>query len=426
MLLVTACTANSFITIVQISTVYITGGSPTDKGAPGPTPTATTLGLDSASPNGSQNGDMDSIVSSGSPSTPDSPGTAMGSMLIASSIASPSAQASASNTLLQPAVHWDTDISDISQLAPSNHSNLYYSSSGTAGMSKLIAVLFCFTDISFIDPSEQHLFGQLSTNFSYPSVVLEHSVYVQLTTLDGAGLLITFSSADAYVYAKESWSAIPTFVLVTYTEGIGNSSDQRAFWLIQKIIAGAYQNAILAEAKELAIENAISGIDMAWGTHTPTNSTGMNSSMSNSGSGTTTGSQGSGNGTKSGATNFLTGSGSSSASSSTNATCGQPPASTIEEFPAAKCGASDFDEILDDAIGYLDFNDTRDFDSSIEDFAPGLTDDNASDYEDELSSKLRRRVKLHRRGWFSSIVRKVAGVSDDSSFANNVEILINL
>ncbi|MCJ1293932.1 hypothetical protein MMC34_005489 [Xylographa carneopallida] len=168
------------------------------------------------------------------------------------------------------------------------------------------------------------------------------------------------------------------------------------------------------EVEELAIEDAVGGIDMVWGTYTPANGT-SSGADSSGGSGTTAsgyGSSSSGNGTSSG----------NRTTTGTDGTCGAPPSATIDGFPAAACGAANFDELLDNAIGYLDFS-SADLSATLQNFAPGLTDDDPSDYEDEPSSKIRRRMlvqnhRLHRRGWFSSIIKKVANTV--TSAAQNI------
>jgi hypothetical protein len=102
----------------------------------------------------------------------------------------------------------------------------------------------------------------------------------------------------------------------------------------------------------------------------------------------------------------------SSNSTSNNSTCGAPPFSTINGFPAAACGSS-FDQDLDNAIGYLDFDDA-DFTSSLGEFLPGLpsNDTNESDYETDDEQEYRRKRGLIERRWsLLGFVKKVAGVS---------------
>lgn len=218
-------------------------------------------------------------------------------------------------------------------------------------------------------------------------MVLEHSQFVKSVDCEADGLLVTFTDTAAYNFAKNSWSSTSDFVLVTYTNGCGSSSDQRTFWLIDRLNFLDGQNAIdCVTQKELAIEDAILGVDMVWGTYRPDNST-VNFNSPSGGppyGNSTTGSSG----------------------NSTSGSCGQPPSSKIDGFPTAPCGSSDFDKILDDEIGYLNF-DSADYSASLQAFAPGIEDTTASDNQGFASTGLRRRSKLQRRGWFTDNILKV-------------------
>lgn len=218
-------------------------------------------------------------------------------------------------------------------------------------------------------------------------MVLEHSQFVKSVDCAADGLLVTFTDTTAYNFAKNSWSSTSDFVLVTYTNGCGSSSDQRTFWLIDHLNFPDGQNAIDCVAqKELAIEDAIFGVDMVWGTYRPGNST-VNFNSSSGGppyGNSTTGPSG----------------------NSTSGSCGQPPSSKIDGFPTAPCGSSDFDKILDDETGYLNF-DSADYSASLQAFAPGIGDTTASDNQGFTSTGLKRRSKLQRRNWFTDNIIKV-------------------
>ena len=254
--------------------------------------------------------------------------------------------------------------------------NLYYSANGVSGMSTP-----CFSVPSIInialDPAVEHVFSLLNTNLSYPSVVLEHSQFVKSVDCAADGLLVTFTDAEAYDFAKSSWSSTSDFVLVTYTNGCGSSNEQRTFWLIDHLNFLDNKNAIdCVTQKELAIEDAIYGVDMVWGTYRPDNSTvNFNS---------TSGSPPYGNST------------SGSNGNSTSGSCGQPPSLKIDGFPTAPCGP-DFDKILDDEIGYLNF-DAADYSASLQAFVPGIEDTKPSDNQGLPTTGSRRRSRLQRRG----------------------------
>lgn len=390
-------------------------------------------------------------------------------------VAAPVPQATSPITPLQPAVHWDTKcVSDFTGffmgfaklptvprtclsllpvVALSFITRVMVSPVCTSNGFDLIRM----TDIRKKDPGVQHQFSHLDTQFSSPSVVLEHSNYVQSVAPgpQGNGLSVTFTCPEAFNHAQEQWSTTPDLMLVTYTDGVGSCDDQRTFWSAQDLTYDASTNSIQCGCKEVAIEEAIVHVDMVWGTYNPADNsttgsgtgssggnggtTGGSSSGPNSGSGTSgpggsssggsgSGSAGSGSGSGSGGSgpggsgSGPTGGGSGTSGAgngtipgsgnSTTGGCGAPPAPTISGFPAATCGATDFDQQLDSAIGYLDF--TNDFSGSLMEFAPGLPSTNPADYQNEPTSKLRRdvyrRSKLQRRGFFSSIASRFTKV----------------
>lgn len=323
---------------------------------------------------------------------------------------STSAGTYAAATLL-PAVHWEYPVDDIQNLAPSNSSELYFSAGGVS------------------DPSVQHLFASLSSTFSYDSVVLDHSSYVSSTTCSEDGILVTFTDVEAFTFASQSWSASTSgFVLVTYTDGChGDTNEQRTFWLVDKL---QFINSTLSiqavVAEELAVENALAGVDMVWGTyHPPSNSTGNSASVggASSGSGsssTTTSGSGSSSATTSGSSSgsglaaSTNNSTSSSNSTANGSACGAAPASTIDGLPAVACGDENFDLDLDNLIGYLDFS-SADYASSIEDFAPGISF-GAEALADDGTAATRRSLQLGKRSFFwggPAAIVKVCNVLTD-------------
>lgn len=318
----------------------------------------------------------------------------------------------AASTLL-PAVHWDYPVDNIQNLAPSNSSNLYYSSDGVS------------------DPSIQHLYATLSTTMIYESVVLDHSSFVANTSCSNDGIMVTFTSSEAFNFASSTWSASSSgFVLVTYTDGCHGASDQqRTFWLIDALETLADSLSILAKVEtELAVESALHEVDLQWGTYYPAiNATQNITSGNGTGSGTTgssssssnSGSSSSSAGSSQGSTNSSSSSGSASSSAASNATtgstggsaCGNAPASTIDGLPAANCGDASFDAELDNAIGYLDFSSTSDDGSSLADFLPDASINSTDLTDAEDSAQLSRRSAMLDKRWGWNPFKAIANVS---------------
>jgi hypothetical protein len=340
--------------------------------------------------------------------------------------ASSTLSASYGASTLLPAVHWDYPVDDIHNLAPSNSSNLYYTSGGVS------------------DPSIQHLYASLSTTMMYESVVLDHSSFVADTSCSNDGIMVTFASSEAFNFASSTWSTSSSgFVLVTYTDGCHGSSDQqRTFWLVDTLETLADSLSILAKVEtELAIESALHEVDLQWGTYYPASNSTLNitsgngsgpaSSGSSSGS-SNDGTSSSNDGTSSsndGTSSSFSGSsqdlsnnnsslpysGSTSSSTANNTTtgttggsaCGNAPSSTIDGLPAANCGDSNFDAELDDAIGYLGFSSVSDDGSSLADFLPDASVDSADLTDAVDSAQLSKRsVMLEKRRFnlFKAIV----------------------
>lgn len=291
----------------------------------------------------------------------------------------------------------------------------------------------------------------MSTTFQYESVVLDHSSYIQDTSCGDDGILVTFTTIDAFEFASNAWALIEELVLVTYTDGCGSSLEQRTFWLTAGQDSMTFQpdtNSILVKIeREIAIEDALHGVDLVWGTYHPPSSDGGSSggvqgasgsfpsNVGDNGGGPGSGgsSSGSSGGSSPGSSGFSSGSGSlngnglnSSGSGSgtfsssgsdgsrsgsigsngnstatSGSSCGSPPSTVIDGFPAAPCGASDFDRQLDNALGYLDFT-SADYESSLEDFMPGVSLD-AEDLSDDDASIPDKRGLIQKRGFFSSL-----------------------
>ncbi|KAI9747769.1 MAG: hypothetical protein M4579_007391, partial [Chaenotheca gracillima] len=178
---------------------------------------------------------------------------------------------------LNPAISYNHNTSDLANLAPASSSQLYYTDSGIA------------------DPAVKHLFAQLDTNFVYSAVILEHSKFVGGVSCHNEGLTVTFTTTEAFHYAKGSWIIDSVgFVLVTHTSGCGTATTgQRTYWLVSGVSFTEGSLAAQVKCIEIALEEAIDEIDMVWGTHHPASPT-KGSSGSHNGATGTAGAQGPG------------------------------------------------------------------------------------------------------------------------------------
>ena len=238
-----------------------------------------------------------------------------------------------------------------------------------------------------LDPATWHKFAQLSSNLTYPAVVLEHSSHVKAVTCQGHDLSVDFTDTTALKYAKKAWASAPNFVLVTATDGCGTSSDKRTFWLIDRLEYRGCANCITAVVKqELTVREVLGSVDMVWGTYTPPAHLSKSKKPKRS-------------------EKRFDRTKRTPQRSSNNNGCGPAPSSNIDGFPTATCNSTTFDQDLDSEIGYLSFT-AADYSTSLKTFAPGLNDYSPAGNPEFVveSRRLRRRGNIERRDFFDSFV----------------------
>ena len=212
---------------------------------------------------------------------------------------------------VQPAIHWDYPLDNLDNLIPSKNASLYY---------------------GLADPKVEHPFASVVTDLTHDTVVLDHSSYISGTSCSEDGILVSFTTTQAFNLACDSWSSVPTgLVLSTYVDGChGETEDQRTFWLIASLSFDNKTLTIKAVVnEELGIGSIAHTVDLIWGTYTP----GDSGSSAISGSiSSVSGAKASSTSTSgSGASNTLTGavptrtSGSSSNSTLYGSSCGAAP-----------------------------------------------------------------------------------------------------
>ena len=221
----------------------------------------------------------------------------------------------------------------------------------------------------------------------------------------GHDLLVSFTDESAFNYAKTAWASVSAFVLATYTSGCGSISNQLTFWLVDYLNDGGCDTCITATIqRELAIKDALQGVDMVWGTYTPA----PNSKRANA-----PGTASHPRTRRSIALPYAPPKGVKRAVSgaSGNLTCGPAPSSYIDGLPTASCNSSTFDQDLDNQLGYFDFSEEY-YSASLRAFVPGLDDDNPSDNQGfgVEPSRFRRRIELNRRSFFDGVWETIKSV----------------
>lgn len=188
-------------------------------------------------------------------------------------------------------------------LIPSGTSPLYYSGGADS------------TDNS----STTGTVAKLTVTFKYPSVVLDHSIYVT-SICSNTSLTATFNSSAAFTQAQSSWPNT-TFILVT---SACTTDGQNGIFLATSVSFSGTALTAIATGSVVELVDVFDDMGLDFGaipSGTSSNST------------------------------------ANSTTTATN-TCGTPNTSSINGLPAVACGPS-FDQSLDDYLGYYSGDDAN-------------------------------------------------------------------
>ncbi|OAG36510.1 hypothetical protein AYO21_09317 [Fonsecaea monophora] len=223
--------------------------------------------------------------------------------------------------------------------------------------------------------SSGSLYVSAGTTFQYPTVVLDHSAFVTVT-VSGSSLTVVFVSQQAYSYATKSWPADGTWFVLATTEG--SDDGHYVYYLTSSVRFNSATSTATCNVKPVDLNYVAESFDLEWGTyqHSSTRPTGsVSTTVSYTGPGgshstTSKGYPGS-VGISSTTSKGYSGSGATSTTSA---------AST--SLPTGTDDSDSFDEQLDDALGYIVWEES-DFQKDLSEFAGGLDDYNWDDYDDE-------------------------------------------
>lgn len=185
-------------------------------------------------------------------------------------------------------------------LTPDLAAGLFYGDSGSTGTNS--------TDNS----TSSGTVAKLTVTFLYPSVALDHSIYIT-SSCSGGQLFAVFNSSAAFAQAQNTWPSGGSFVLITAAASCGNGI-QNSFFLANEVDFSASDTTAIATGSIVDLVDIFDDLGLDFGA-IPANAT-----------------------------------------ANTNSTvpayvCGSPDNSTIDGLPAVPCGL-DFDQTLDDYLGY--------------------------------------------------------------------------
>ncbi|KAJ5934395.1 hypothetical protein N7466_003942 [Penicillium verhagenii] len=196
-----------------------------------------------------------------------------------------------------------------------------------------VAQVWYNADDSTSDSSSAYPYVRLNMTFTEDSIALDQSIYIKDIVCTSSTLSGSFNNSAAYSYAVSSWPTDSGVILITAASGC-SSSGQNIYFLSTSIVFTDSSDSFVATGTIEAIADVLDNVGMDFGDLTYDTDD------------------------------------SSSSSTSSDLGCTSPTSSTIDGLPAISCG-TDFDENLDDALGYYSVATEADADATLLDLAPG-------------------------------------------------------
>lgn len=202
---------------------------------------------------------------------------------------------------------------------------------------------------------------RITVDYKYPSIVLDHSVYIKNIDCASGSLQAKFDNLLAFSHAADTWPAKVPLLLITSATSCGNG-DQNSFWLARSITFDQNANTFSASGATVELADVYNEMGIDFGKIEQRNST----------------------------TN------STSSTGDDVSSCGKPDSPFLDDLPAVACGTS-FDKALDEQLGYYAGN--GDDEEHVLASAGG---------DDSESTNAVVTRDLAKRGWFSNAFKKVA------------------
>jgi hypothetical protein len=152
---------------------------------------------------------------------------------------------------------------------------------------------------------------RLNITYSYPSLVLDHSIYIKDVVCEAGALHGRFNTSYPFYFAQDSWETDEDVILITSAATCGNEAAQNAFFLAHTISFEESSLSFEALGQLVELKDVFADLTVDFGNITVTGSP---------------------------------------EDEGPNA-CGSPSGDTLRGLPAVACG-TDFDKSLDDKLGY--------------------------------------------------------------------------
>jgi hypothetical protein len=200
---------------------------------------------------------------------------------------------------------------------------------------------------------------RLTVDYKYPSIVLDHSIYIKNVDCASGSLQAKFDNIIAFSHAADTWPAKVPLLFITSAKSCGNG-DQNSFWLARSVTFDTGASTFSASGATVELADVYNEMEIDFGKIELRNSTG--------------------NGT--------------SSTDDAASSCGKPSSPFLDDLPAVACGTS-FDKSLDDTLGY--------YAASGDDEQHVLA---SAGVDTSNSTAVDVKRDLAKRGWFTSLVKK--------------------
>jgi PAN domain len=230
------------------------------------------------------------------PAAASSQSTATG---VESTFTGPTILPAAAHAVLGPIAPFDTDMASMDVIAPAVSAGLFYGGSSNATNSTG-------------NSTAPETVAKLSLTFQYPSVVLDHSIFIT-ASCSGGVLTALFSTSQSFAQAQSTWPVGKSFLLITGDPSCGDGT-QNSFFLATSVTFSAGSKTASALGSIVDLVDIFEDMGLDFGTVHSNGTSGSNST----------------------AAPYV---------------CGSPGNSTIDGLPTAPCGTN-FDQALNNQLGY--------------------------------------------------------------------------
>ena len=150
---------------------------------------------------------------------------------------------------------------------------------------------------------------RLNITYSYPSIVLDHSIFIKDVVCEAGTLHGRFNTSYPFYFTQDSWQTDEDVILITSAASCGNEADHNAFFLTHTISFQESSFSFEALGQLVELRDIFADLNVDFGNITVSNPPPEED------------------------------------------TCGSPSADTLHGLPAVPCGTN-FDKALDDKLGY--------------------------------------------------------------------------